>query len=138
MKISKLFAIFMFGLLINACDKAGSTPNYLVILTKSGDNQEASFISIKDNDECESRANRARQVFPSADIEYIDHFCLYSKYRFSPFGHGMAEKPNNYYGLNISKDRKKLTGLKSYASVDKCKNDNSKLCVISAHKIITD
>lgn len=109
------------------------TPNHLIMLTETDDGKaDASFMAVETLEECERRAGVAKNVFPSAGIKYISHYCTNAETKFEPFGHEPVPTGDNYiFDLQFSKDGKTLEKVILHPSMDACENAKSRLCVIS-------
>ena len=110
--------------------------NYLLITSQQDDNPfEISFIATQNLQECEDKAKRAIAVFPSANIKYINHHCLYSDIEFTQFGHGQEVENNNYFALNISKNGRVLESVRRFDSLQECQKTGKGKCLVSSQDI---
>lgn len=109
------------------------TPNHLIMLTEAENGgSDASFMTVETLEECERRAKVAKNVFPSAGIIYISHYCTSASATFEAFGHNPEPEGDGYiFDLQFSKDGKVLNKVVVHPSIKACEKSRSKLCVIS-------
>ncbi len=113
-------------------------PNHLIMLTEAADGSaDASFMTVESLEECERRADVAKNVFPSAGIKYISHYCTNASVAFEPFGHNPEPTgPNYVFDLQFSKDGKVLKKVVSHPSVEECEKAHGKVCIVSYQKLL--
>ena len=144
MKIKLLISTAWLSVPLMAC--SGQTPppppNLMVLATEaSGEGQEgmtdASFLTVSDAANCAERVAGAKAVFPSANIVYAWHKCVYSNINFEPFGHGASPEGVAYYfDLKFSKDGKVLKSVTKYDNNAACEKAKKGVCITSAQNII--
>ena len=134
-----ILAITLF--MTSACQKASEPvpqANLMIMLTKAETGlDDASFIEVSDDENCAERVKTARAVFPAANIEYVAHYCVYSKPKFEAFAHGTAPSgPPHVLQLEFSKDKHRLISVQSFEVADACLAGNTTVCVASAQNVV--
>lgn len=109
----------------------------MIMMTGGGDDPvDATFIEVETQTACQERAGNAIKVFPQAGITYVGHYCVSSNVSFSDFLHNPEPTgPKYYFDLLISTEGDRLTAVNPYLTLEACKDQGGKNCVMAYQNI---